>query len=147
MLSLIRCLFQVRLTNEDIVSILDTLVYDGSAEVEVSLSRGDRVSMEMEEKGGETQRFYRVSKAVFKDTGFNRIPCGICPVSFCFLFFVFFFFVVVFCFVLRGGEVSVLYRLSIHPNESTSEFSETLSLCPYTASRFGDAYWFAIKQC
>lgn len=70
----------MRLTNEDVVSILDTLVYDGNAEVEVMVGRGDRGSIDVGDGGVDTQRFYRVTQHIFKDTGFNKIPCGVCPV-------------------------------------------------------------------
>ena len=52
--------------------ILDTLVYDGCAEVQVMSGRPGEE---------ELQRLYRVVKPVMGDTGFSRIPCGICPVS------------------------------------------------------------------
>ena len=52
--------------------ILDTLVYDGKAEVQVT-SGGNT--------GADVQRLYHVAKPVLQDTGFSRIPCGICPVS------------------------------------------------------------------
>lgn len=70
--------FQVKLTGDNIRMILDTLVYDGSAEVEVVI--GQQSSEEKEEEDN-IQRLYRVAKPVLQDTGFSRVPCGICPVS------------------------------------------------------------------
>lgn len=62
----------VKLTVDNIRMILDTLIYDGRAEVQVTAR--------LSQAGGDVQRLYRVAKPVLTDTGFNRIPCGICPV-------------------------------------------------------------------
>lgn len=59
----------VKLTVDNIRMILDTLIYDGRAEVQV-----------MSQAGGDMQRLYRVVNPVFDNTGFSKIPCGICPV-------------------------------------------------------------------
>ena len=62
----------MKLSVDNIRMILDTLVYDGRAEVHVMSGTQE------EEK---LQRHYRVAEPVLQDTGFSRIPCGICPVS------------------------------------------------------------------
>ncbi len=66
---------KVKLTVDDIRMILDTLIYDGKAEVQIMLSQQDRGG-----EGSDLQRLYRVTRAVLQDTGFSRIPCGVCPV-------------------------------------------------------------------
>ena len=62
----------VKLTLDNIRMILDTLIYDGRAEVQVTSGHLHA--------GGDVQRLYRVAKSVIGSTGFSRIPCGICPV-------------------------------------------------------------------
>ena len=69
----------MKLSVDNIRIILDTLVYDGSAEVEVTAVMGDGRDDEAEDEG--TLRLYRVARQLIRDTGFNRIPCGICQVS------------------------------------------------------------------
>ncbi len=69
------------MTNQDIIRILDTLVYEGTVEMECQCSQGAGVSMDVGEGGDDIQRFYRLARTIFQDTGFNKIPCGICPVS------------------------------------------------------------------
>lgn len=59
----------VKLTVDNIRMILDTLIYDGRAEIQVTSGHGREV-----------QRLYRVVRPIISDTGLNRIPCGICPV-------------------------------------------------------------------
>lgn len=63
----------VKLTVNNIQMILDTLIYDGKAEVQMSIQQ-DR------EDGGDIQRLYRVTRTILQDTGFSRIPCGVCSV-------------------------------------------------------------------
>ena len=71
----------MKLTEDNIRMILDTLIYDGRVEVEV-VSGGGSQGEEGSSYGRDSlQRLYRVSKPVLLDTGFSRIPCGICPVS------------------------------------------------------------------
>ena len=36
---------------------------------------------ESEEEEEDIQRLYCYTKPLLKDTGFSRIPCGVCPVS------------------------------------------------------------------
>ena len=64
----------MKLSRDNIRMILDTLVFDGLAEV---LLEVQVVS------GGSMERQYRVAKPVLLDTGFSRVPCGICPVCVC----------------------------------------------------------------
>ena len=72
---------QVRLTTENIETILNTLLYDGQAEVTLVASAGTRSGEESEEEGEDVQRLYCATKQLLKDTGFSRVPCGVCPVS------------------------------------------------------------------
>ena len=74
-------LLQVRLTTENIETILNTLLYDGQAEVTLVASGGTRSGEESEEEGEDVQRLYCATKQLLKDTGFSRVPCGLCPVS------------------------------------------------------------------
>lgn len=65
---------QVQLKVEDIVTILNTLIFDGkitqSTRVGASGSRGDS-----------HVKVYRLSKPLIETTGLMRMPCGTCPVS------------------------------------------------------------------
>ena len=70
---------QVRLTVGNITTILNTLIYDGKAEMTVVANL--RGTEDQEGKEGGTQKLYRAVKPVLQDTGFSRIPCGVCPVS------------------------------------------------------------------
>lgn len=56
--------------------ILDMLIYDGRAEVQVTFGTPE----DGESEDG-VRRLYRVANPVLQDTGFSRTPCGICPVS------------------------------------------------------------------
>lgn len=62
---------KVPLTAGNIDTILNTLLYDGRAEV-VLVPSGT--------KGEGPQKLYRVTQPVLPCTGFNRIPCGVCPI-------------------------------------------------------------------
>ena len=61
----------MKLTVDDIQMILDTLIYDGKAEVQIQQDRGE---------GSDLQRLYQVTRTILQDTGFSRIPCGMCSV-------------------------------------------------------------------
>ena len=63
---------QVPLTTSNIETILSTLLYDGRAEVVLVPSTSE---------GEGPQKLYRATRPVLPSTGFNRIPCGVCPVS------------------------------------------------------------------
>ena len=69
---------QVRLTVDNIATILNTLLYDGKAEMTVVASLQDR---DQKDGDGDIQKLYRATQPVLQDTGFSRIPCGVCPVS------------------------------------------------------------------
>lgn len=75
------CPSQVRLTTENIETILNTLLYDGQAEVTVVAGDMSKAGSSEEEEDEDIQRLYCSSKQLMKDTGFSRIPCGVCPVS------------------------------------------------------------------
>ena len=66
---------QVPLTVDNIQTILNTLLYDGKAEMTVVVSQ---VTGEGE---GDIQKLYRASPPLLQSTGFSRVPCGVCPVS------------------------------------------------------------------
>ncbi len=66
---------QVPLTVDNIQTILDTLLYDGTAEVTIVAGQ---VGGELE---AEPQRLYRATVPLVPSTGFSRVPCGVCPVS------------------------------------------------------------------
>jgi len=70
---------KVRLTVGNITTILNTLLYDGKAEMTVVASL--HATEDQEDGEGGTRRMYRATKPVLQDTGFSRMPCGICPVS------------------------------------------------------------------
>ena len=74
---------QVRLTRENIETILNTLLYDGQAEVTVVAGVTGRAGEESEEEEGDLdiERLYCATRPLVKDTGFSRVPCGVCPVS------------------------------------------------------------------
>ena len=59
---------KVQLKQEDIESILDTLVFDGKVEKSSSF------------KDGEEIRLYRAIEGLLPTTGLVKIPCGVCPV-------------------------------------------------------------------
>ena len=64
------------LTPSNIETILNTLVFDGKAE--------SSVVMGGEGEGGGREgvtTVYRLTRPLLSDTGFSRIPCGVCPVS------------------------------------------------------------------
>lgn len=61
---------KVKLSVEDIESILDTLVYDAKVEKRVSVAIS----------GGQTNKLYRYIEPLANDTGFMRMPCSVCPV-------------------------------------------------------------------
>ena len=60
---------KIQLKQEDIESILNTLVFDGK--VEKSTSTRD----------GEDIRLYRAIESLLPTTGLVKIPCGVCPVE------------------------------------------------------------------
>ena len=63
---------KVKLSVEDIESILDTLVFDSKVE--------KRVSVSLASSSGQTNKLYRYIEPLAKDTGFMRMPCSVCPV-------------------------------------------------------------------
>ena len=71
---------QVRLTTENIETILNTLLYDGQAEITVVATVTSKAGEESEEED-DVQRLYCATKQLLRDTGFSRVPCGVCPVS------------------------------------------------------------------
>ena len=56
-------------------TILNTLVYDGKAEVTV------QVAMETADSEGGNVRLYRVANPFLTSAGLDHIPCAVCPVS------------------------------------------------------------------
>ena len=56
-------------------TILNTLVYDGKAEVTV------QVAMETDDGGGGNVRLYRSVNPFLTSAGLDHIPCAVCPVS------------------------------------------------------------------
>lgn len=71
----------MKLSEDNIRMILDTLVYDGRAVVTVMSAQQGQQQL-VQDKDGDIQRLYRATKLVLQDTGFSRIPCGVCPVSY-----------------------------------------------------------------
>ena len=63
----------------NIATILNTLLYDGKAEMTVVANL--HATEDQEDGEGGTLKMYRATKPVLQDTGFSRIPCGVCPVS------------------------------------------------------------------
>ena len=59
----------MELSNEDIESILNTLVYDGK--VERNIKSGDSNSNII---------LYRAVESLTKPTGLVKMPCGVCPI-------------------------------------------------------------------
>ena len=74
------CAIQVRLTTGNIETILNTLLYDGQAEMTLVASGAPRTGEESEEEEDDVQRLYCATKQLLRDTGFSRVPCGMCPV-------------------------------------------------------------------
>lgn len=58
--------FKVRLSVEDIETILETTVYDGKVEKSVDI---------------DTSKKYRAVEPLLPAPGIVRTPCGVCPVS------------------------------------------------------------------
>lgn len=73
-LSNIDVLLQVKLTREDIETILNTLIYDGKCERSIVASAGGSGD------SGKVQ-LYRAINPLVETTGLMRMPCGSCPVS------------------------------------------------------------------
>ena len=67
-------LLQVKLTREDIETILNTLIYDGKCERSIVASAGGSGD------SGKVQ-LYRAINPLVETTGLMRMPCGSCPVS------------------------------------------------------------------
>lgn len=65
---------KVPLSVGDIETILNTLLYDGRAEVTVVACPATAG------QDGTMQRLYRAMPTLLQDTGFSRMPCGVCPV-------------------------------------------------------------------
>ena len=65
-------LFQVALSQEDIETILDTLIFDGKVERTVVAGAGG---------DGDHVKLYRAVVSLVPTTGLMRVPCGMCPVS------------------------------------------------------------------
>ena len=59
---------KIELKQEDIESILDTLIFDGKVEKTTKTQEGKEV------------KFYRAVESLLPTTGLVRIPCGVCPV-------------------------------------------------------------------
>ncbi len=66
---------KVRLSVADIECILNTIVYDGKAEMSID---GSYV-------GGQQSKRYRMIEPLIPSAGFTHIPCGICPVIYIFI--------------------------------------------------------------
>ena len=60
--------FQVQLSESNIESILNTLIFDGKIEHTIAA-------------GAESVKLYRAVPPAVDTTGLMRTPCGICPVS------------------------------------------------------------------
>ena len=60
---------KIQLKQEDIESILNTLVFDGKVEKSTSTSDGEDI------------RLYRAIESLLPTTGLVKIPCGVCPVE------------------------------------------------------------------
>lgn len=69
--------FQVSLTVQDIETILNTLIFDGKAEM-IVVSDGAMSNLEV---GMVQRKLYRAIKALVPVPGLMRVPCGVCPVS------------------------------------------------------------------
>ncbi|XP_064382241.1 DNA-directed RNA polymerase III subunit RPC6-like isoform X2 [Halichondria panicea] len=63
---------KVSLTTGNIETILNTLLYDGLAEFTL-VSSG--------QEGEGLQRIYRAVNPLIANTGYSRVPCGVCPVT------------------------------------------------------------------
>lgn len=76
--------FQVSLTVQDIETILNTLIFDGKAEM-IVVSDGAMSNLEV---GMVQRKLYRAIKPLVPVPGLMRVPCGVCPVStiFCYFF-------------------------------------------------------------
>lgn len=61
----------------DIETILDTLVFDGKLEMTTVNDKSSGKLGDYVEK-----KMYRAVKPILSSTGFVRVPCGVCPVSF-----------------------------------------------------------------
>lgn len=61
---------KVELSVEDIESILDTLIFDGKVEKQISAENNSEKCVKL----------YRSIESLAKDTGLMRMPCGLCPV-------------------------------------------------------------------
>jgi len=59
---------KIELKQEDIESILDTLIYDGKLEKTTKVQDGQDI------------KFYRAVESLLPSNGLVRIPCGVCPV-------------------------------------------------------------------
>ncbi|RUS91482.1 hypothetical protein EGW08_000806, partial [Elysia chlorotica] len=62
---------KVNLSVKDMESILDTLIYDGKAELSARLSGSS---------GGESIKIYRAKQPLTDTSGLVKTPCGVCPV-------------------------------------------------------------------
>ena len=67
-------LVKTTLSVADIESILDTIVYDGKAEMTIDGSGA----------GGQPSKRYRMIESLIPSAGFVHIPCGVCPVIYYF---------------------------------------------------------------
>lgn len=60
---------KVKLTSDNIQSILNTLVYDGKADVTTEIGSDDDVIKK-----------YRASSSMMQSPGLSCVPCGVCPI-------------------------------------------------------------------
>lgn len=68
-------LLKVQLSEGDIETILNTLVFDGKAEMSLVADSNPSVSSSNGQK-----KLFRVLKPLLPVTGLMRTPCGVCPV-------------------------------------------------------------------
>ena len=61
-------IIKIELKQDDIESILDTLIYDGKVEKTTKIQEDKEI------------KFYRAVESLLPTTGLVRIPCGVCPV-------------------------------------------------------------------
>ena len=72
---------QISLSVQDIETILNTLIYDGKAEMILITDVTDKAGTSSHEMGGVQKKLYRAVKPVVPVPGLMRVPCGVCPVS------------------------------------------------------------------
>ena len=70
----------MNLSVKDMESILDTLIYDGKAELSARSSGGS---------DGGSVKIYRAIQPLTDTSGLVKTPCGVCPVSLLLFYFIF----------------------------------------------------------